>query len=31
MVSLDHPTDEELTRRAQAGDSGALGLLLTRH
>ena len=31
MVSLDHPTDEELTLRAQAGESGALGLLLTRH
>jgi RNA polymerase sigma factor (sigma-70 family) len=31
MVPLDHPTDEELTRRAQAGESDALGLLLTRH
>ncbi|MFJ9247245.1 RNA polymerase sigma factor [Streptomyces sp. NPDC101776] len=31
MVPLDRPTDEELTRRAQAGESGALGLLLTRH
>ncbi|MGX9884623.1 RNA polymerase sigma factor [Streptomyces sp. NPDC002276] len=31
MVPLNHPTDEELTRRAQAGDTGALGLLLTRH
>ncbi|MFD4559748.1 RNA polymerase sigma factor [Streptomyces sp. NPDC058469] len=31
MVPLDHPTDEELTLRAQAGESGALGLLLTRH
>jgi RNA polymerase sigma-70 factor, ECF subfamily len=25
------PTDEELTRAAQAGDTGALGLLLARH
>ncbi|MCX5338713.1 RNA polymerase sigma factor [Streptomyces atratus] len=25
------PTDEELTRRAQAGEAGALGLLLARH
>lgn len=31
MVPLDPPTDEELTRRAQAGESGALGLLLARH
>ncbi|MFJ2815689.1 MULTISPECIES: RNA polymerase sigma factor [unclassified Streptomyces] len=31
MVSLTPPTDEELTRRAQAGDSAALGLLLARH
>ncbi|MET7481948.1 sigma-70 family RNA polymerase sigma factor [Streptomyces sp. NPDC005538] len=41
MVSLDHPTDlgrptdhpsdEELTLRAQAGEAGALGTLLTRH
>ncbi|MEV6170876.1 sigma-70 family RNA polymerase sigma factor [Streptomyces sp. NPDC051954] len=28
---LTPPTDEELTRRAQAGETGALGLLLTRH
>lgn len=31
MVSLDPPSDEELTRRAQAGETGALGLLLARH
>ncbi|MFD8980184.1 RNA polymerase sigma factor [Streptomyces sp. NPDC059564] len=30
-TSLDPPTDEELTRRAQAGETGALGLLLARH
>ncbi|WP_406109656.1 sigma-70 family RNA polymerase sigma factor [Streptomyces sp. NBC_01003] len=31
MVPLDPPTDEELTRRAQAGETGSLGLLLARH
>ncbi|MEU3302493.1 sigma-70 family RNA polymerase sigma factor [Streptomyces sp. NPDC006678] len=31
MVPLDPSTDEELTRRAQAGETGALGLLLARH
>lgn len=31
MVSLNPPTDEELTRRAQAGETAALGLLLARH
>lgn len=31
MLSLNQPTDEELTRRAQAGETGALGLLLARH
>ncbi|WP_433243484.1 RNA polymerase sigma factor [Actinomadura nitritigenes] len=31
MVFPDPPTDEELTLRAQAGESGALGLLLARH
>ena len=31
MVPIDAPTDEELTRRAQAGETGALGLLLARH
>lgn len=31
MVSLDPPTDKELTLRAQAGETGALGLLLARH
>ncbi|MEU9370171.1 sigma-70 family RNA polymerase sigma factor [Streptomyces avermitilis] len=31
MVPLNAPTDEELTRRAQAGETGALGLLLARH
>ncbi|MEV2211449.1 sigma-70 family RNA polymerase sigma factor [Streptomyces sp. NPDC050997] len=31
MTPLSPPTDEELTRRAQAGETGALGLLLARH
>ncbi|MEU8977344.1 sigma-70 family RNA polymerase sigma factor [Streptomyces sp. NPDC048309] len=31
MVPLNPPTDEELVRRAQAGETGALGLLLARH
>ncbi|WP_210588715.1 RNA polymerase sigma factor [Streptomyces sp. GESEQ-35] len=31
MASVNPPTDEELTRRAQAGETGALGLLLARH
>ncbi|GAX49945.1 RNA polymerase sigma factor [Streptomyces olivochromogenes] len=31
MMPLTSPTDEELTRRAQAGETGALGLLLARH
>ncbi|MGW1618937.1 hypothetical protein [Streptomyces sp. NPDC002172] len=31
MTDFDAPTDEELTRRAQAGESAALGLLLARH
>jgi len=31
MTSLKPLTDEELTRRAQAGETGALGLLLARH
>ncbi|MER5516714.1 sigma-70 family RNA polymerase sigma factor [Streptomyces sp. NPDC002763] len=31
MVFLDPPTDEELTRRAQSGETAALGLLLARH
>ncbi|MGW0950136.1 RNA polymerase sigma factor [Streptomyces sp. NPDC002623] len=31
MAPLDPPTDEELTRRAQAGEPGSLGLLLARH
>ncbi len=31
MVLLAPPTDEELTRRAQSGETGALGLLLARH
>ncbi|MFJ7077489.1 RNA polymerase sigma factor [Streptomyces sp. NPDC098781] len=31
MAPLSPPTDEELTRRAQAGETGALGLLLARH
>lgn len=31
MVPINAPTDEELTRRAQAGETGALGLLLARH
>ncbi|MBG0851810.1 sigma-70 family RNA polymerase sigma factor [Streptomyces spinoverrucosus] len=31
MAPLIPPTDEELTRRAQAGETGALGLLLARH
>ncbi|MFI5999342.1 RNA polymerase sigma factor [Streptomyces sp. NPDC051366] len=34
MAPLDPsagPTDEELTRRAQVGETGALGLLLARH
>ncbi|MGW7045538.1 RNA polymerase sigma factor [Streptomyces avermitilis] len=31
MVPLNSPTDEALTRRAQAGETGALGLLLARH
>ncbi|MFK4101929.1 RNA polymerase sigma factor [Streptomyces sp. NPDC019531] len=31
MASIGPPTDEELTRRAQAGETGALGLLLARH
>ncbi|WP_042416509.1 RNA polymerase sigma factor [Streptacidiphilus anmyonensis] len=30
-LPLTTPTDEELTRRAQAGEAGALGLLLGRH
>ncbi|MGW0996286.1 RNA polymerase sigma factor [Streptomyces sp. NPDC002520] len=31
MVFLGPPTDEELTRRAQSGETAALGLLLVRH
>ncbi|MEU9990910.1 sigma-70 family RNA polymerase sigma factor [Streptomyces sp. NPDC048045] len=31
MASLDPSTDAELTRRAQSGETGALGLLLARH
>src|SRR5882724_305359 len=31
MVRFDPPTDEELTRRAQCGETAALGLLLARH
>ncbi|AJF63271.1 RNA polymerase sigma factor [Streptomyces vietnamensis] len=31
MAIMSSPTDEELTRRAQAGETGALGLLLARH
>ncbi|MEV2189503.1 sigma-70 family RNA polymerase sigma factor [Streptomyces phaeochromogenes] len=31
MLHLNPPTDEDLTRRAQAGETGALGLLLARH
>jgi RNA polymerase sigma factor (sigma-70 family) len=31
MTPLNPPTDEELTRRAQSGETGALGLLLARH
>ncbi|MGW5481080.1 RNA polymerase sigma factor [Streptomyces sp. NPDC004008] len=31
MAPHKPPTDEELTRRAQAGETGALGLLLARH
>ncbi|MEV7029021.1 sigma-70 family RNA polymerase sigma factor [Streptomyces sp. NPDC093272] len=31
MVFLDPPADEELTRRAQSGETAALGLLLARH
>jgi len=31
MTALNPPTDEELTRRAQAGETAALGLLLARH
>ncbi|MEU9343636.1 sigma-70 family RNA polymerase sigma factor [Streptomyces sp. NPDC048278] len=31
MTAVDPPTDEELTRRAQAGETAALGLLLARH
>ncbi|MFI6254025.1 RNA polymerase sigma factor [Streptomyces sp. NPDC051016] len=31
MTAIDPPTDEELTRRAQAGETAALGLLLARH
>ncbi|KUN04797.1 hypothetical protein AQI95_18070 [Streptomyces yokosukanensis] len=31
MVPLDRPTDAELTRRAQSGETGALGVLLARH
>ncbi|MFG2853438.1 RNA polymerase sigma factor [Streptomyces mirabilis] len=31
MMPLTSPTDEELTRRAQVGETGALGLLLARH
>ncbi|MFF0449645.1 RNA polymerase sigma factor [Streptomyces sp. NPDC004609] len=31
MVPFNSPTDEDLTRRAQAGETGALGLLLARH
>jgi RNA polymerase sigma-70 factor (ECF subfamily) len=31
MMPLAPPTDEELTRRAQSGETGALGLLLARH
>jgi RNA polymerase sigma-70 factor (ECF subfamily) len=30
-MPLDPPTDEELTLRAQSGETGALGLLLARH
>ncbi|MFF4131108.1 RNA polymerase sigma factor [Streptomyces mirabilis] len=31
MMPLTSPTDEELARGAQAGETGALGLLLARH
>ncbi|MFD5511475.1 RNA polymerase sigma factor [Streptomyces sp. NPDC127051] len=31
MTPLDRPTDEQLTLRAQSGETGALGLLLARH
>lgn len=31
MTELNAPTDEQLTRRAQAGETAALGLLLARH
>ncbi|MEV7341861.1 hypothetical protein [Streptomyces sp. NPDC093544] len=31
MLSLKPPTDAELVRRAQAGETGALGLLLAIH
>jgi RNA polymerase sigma-70 factor (ECF subfamily) len=31
MVPIDSPADEELTRRAQGGETAALGLLLSRH
>ena len=31
MVRFDPPTDEELTGRAQSGETAALGLLLARH
>ncbi|WP_406331581.1 RNA polymerase sigma factor [Streptomyces sp. NBC_00203] len=31
MTALSPPTDAELTRRAQAGETAALGLLLARH
>jgi RNA polymerase sigma factor (sigma-70 family) len=31
LAPLNPPTDVELTRRAQAGETGALGLLLARH
>ncbi|MFF4401998.1 RNA polymerase sigma factor [Streptomyces sp. NPDC001480] len=31
MTALNAPTDEDLTRRAQAGETAALGLLLARH
>ncbi|WP_439673998.1 RNA polymerase sigma factor [Embleya sp. MST-111070] len=31
MMPTTSPTDEALTRRAQAGETGALGLLLARH
>ncbi|MFI9052403.1 RNA polymerase sigma factor [Streptomyces sp. NPDC053427] len=31
MVPIVPPSDEDLTRRAQSGETGALGLLLARH